>query len=46
MYVELDDIVDKTAHFALISLCGSRLADTAVMLLTLFPFRYYGDPVW
>jgi hypothetical protein len=46
MCVELDDIIDKTSHFTLISLCGSRLANTAVMLLMLFPFRYYGDPVW
>jgi hypothetical protein len=46
MGVELDDTIDKTAHFALASLCGSRLADTAAMPLTLFPFRYQGDPMW
>jgi hypothetical protein len=46
MSVELDDTVDKTAHFALASLCGSRLADTATTLLALFPFCYQGDPMW
>jgi predicted PurR-regulated permease PerM len=46
MGVELDDTVDKTAHFALTSLCGSRLADTVVMPLALFLFCYQGDPVW
>jgi hypothetical protein len=44
--IELDDTVDQTAHFTLTSLCGSRLADTAVMPIALFPFRYQGDPVW
>jgi hypothetical protein len=46
MGVELDETIDKTAHFALTSLCGSRLADTVVTPLALFPFRYQGDPVW
>jgi hypothetical protein len=44
--VELDDTINKTAHFTLASLCGSHLADTATMLLALFLFRYQGDPVW
>jgi hypothetical protein len=46
MGVELDDTVDKTSHFALALLCWSRLADTAMMLLALFPFSYQEDPVW
>jgi hypothetical protein len=46
MGVELDDTVDKMAHFAPASLCGSLLADTAVTLLVLFPFCYQRDPVW
>jgi hypothetical protein len=45
MGVELDDTVYKTAHFALTSLCGSRLAGTAVTPLALFSFRYQGDPM-
>jgi hypothetical protein len=44
--VELDDTVDQMAHFALASLCGSGLADTAATPLALFLFRYLGDPVW
>jgi hypothetical protein len=40
MGVELDNSVDKMAHFALASLCGSRLADTAVMPLALILFCY------
>jgi hypothetical protein len=43
---ELDDTVDKSAHFTLASLCGSRLADTAVMPLAFFLFCYQGDPMW
>jgi hypothetical protein len=46
MGVEMDDTVNKTAHFALASLCGSRLADTATTPLVPFPFRYQGDPMW
>jgi hypothetical protein len=46
MGVELDNTIDKTAHFALASLCGSCLANTAASLLTLFPFCYQRDPVW
>jgi hypothetical protein len=46
MGVELDDTINKTTHFALASLCGSRLADTAATLLALFPFCYQGDPMW
>jgi hypothetical protein len=45
MGVELDDVLDKTAHFALTSLRGSR-TETAAMPLVLFLFRYQGDPVW
>jgi hypothetical protein len=46
MGVELDDTINKTAHFALASLCGSRLADTTATPFTLFLFHYQGDPVW
>jgi hypothetical protein len=45
MGVELDDSVYKTAHFALASLCGSRLTDTVATPLALFPFHYQGDPM-
>jgi hypothetical protein len=44
--VELDDNVNQMAHFALASLCGSCLADTAMMPIAFFLFRYQGDPVW
>jgi hypothetical protein len=43
--IELDDIVKQTAQVALTSLCGSRLADTVMMSIALFPVRYRGDPV-
>jgi hypothetical protein len=36
--IELDDTVDQTADFALASLCGSHLPDTAATPITLFPF--------
>jgi hypothetical protein len=45
MGVELDDTIDKMAHFALASLCGSHLVDTATTPLALFPFHYRGDPM-
>jgi hypothetical protein len=38
--VELDDPVKKIAQVTLTSLCGSRLTDTAVMLIVLFLTRY------
>jgi hypothetical protein len=37
--VELDEIVEQTAQVALTSLCESRLADTTVMQIVLFPIR-------
>jgi hypothetical protein len=46
MGVELDNTVNKMAHFALASLCGSRLDDTAAMELVIFLFRYQRDPAW
>jgi hypothetical protein len=46
MGVELDDTVDKMAHFALASLCGSHLVDTAATPFMLFLFHYQGDPMW
>jgi hypothetical protein len=44
--IGLEDTVKQTTHVALTSLCGSRLAGTAVMPIVLFPVRYPGDPVW
>jgi hypothetical protein len=44
--VELDETVEQTAQVALTSLCESRLADTAVMPITLFPICNQEDPVW
>jgi hypothetical protein len=44
--VELDDTVEQMAQVALTSLCGSHLADTTAMPITLFPVCYWGDPVW
>jgi hypothetical protein len=44
--VEVDDTVEQMAQVALTSLCGSGLADTAVMSITLFLTRYLGDPMW
>jgi uncharacterized membrane protein AbrB (regulator of aidB expression) len=44
--VELDDTVEQMAQVALTSLCGSRLADTAVMSITLFLAHYWGDTMW
>jgi hypothetical protein len=38
--VEMDDTVDKMAHFTVASLCGSRLVGTAAMPLALFLFCY------
>jgi hypothetical protein len=46
MGVELDNTVNKMAHFALALLCGSRIAETATTPLVPFPFCYQGDPVW
>jgi hypothetical protein len=37
--VELDKTVEQTAQVALTSLCESRLADTTVMPIALFPIR-------
>jgi hypothetical protein len=44
--VELDDTIDQMAQVALTSLCGSRLADTAALPITLFPIHYRGDSMW
>jgi hypothetical protein len=44
--VKLDDTIEQTAPVALTSLCGSRLADTTVMTITLIPVRYQGDLMW
>jgi hypothetical protein len=34
------------AQVALTSLCESHLADTATMLIVLFPIRNQDDPMW
>jgi hypothetical protein len=34
------------AQVTLTSLCGSRIANTVVMPITLFLVRYQGDPMW
>jgi hypothetical protein len=44
--VELDGTVEQTAQVALTSLCESRLTDTAVMLIALFPIRNQDDLTW
>jgi hypothetical protein len=44
--VELDETIEQMAQVALTSLCESRLVDTAVMSITLFPMRNQDDPVW
>jgi hypothetical protein len=44
--VELDETVEQTAQVALTSLCETRLADTVVMPIALFPIRTQEDPVW
>jgi hypothetical protein len=44
--VELDETVEQTAQVALTSLCETRLANTAVMPIALFPIRNQEDPVW
>jgi hypothetical protein len=44
--VELDETVEQTAQVVLTSLCETRLADTAVMPIALFPIRNQEDHVW
>jgi hypothetical protein len=44
--VKLDETVEQTAQVALTSLCEIRLADTAAMLIALFPIHNQEDPVW
>jgi hypothetical protein len=44
--VELDVTVEQMAQFSLTSLCGSHLANTAMMSITFFPTFYQGDPMW
>jgi hypothetical protein len=44
--VELDETVEQTAQVALTSLCETRLADTAMMPIALFPICNQEDPVW
>jgi hypothetical protein len=44
--VELDETVEQASHVALTALCGSRLNDTALMLIALFPIREQEEPMW
>jgi hypothetical protein len=44
--VELDETIEQTAQVALTSLCETRLADTAAMLIALFLISNQEDPVW
>jgi hypothetical protein len=44
--VRLDETVKQMAQVTLTSLCESRLADTAVMPIALFPIRNQEDPMW
>jgi hypothetical protein len=44
--VEIDETVEQTTQVALTSLCESRLADTAVMPIALFPICNQEDPMW
>jgi hypothetical protein len=44
--VKLDETVEQTVQVALTSLCENRLADTAVMPITLFLIRNQEDLVW
>jgi hypothetical protein len=44
--IKLDETVEQMAQVALASLCETRLTDTAVMPITLFPIRNQEDPVW
>jgi hypothetical protein len=44
--VELDETVEQTAQVALTSLCETRLADTAMMPIALFPIHNQEDPMW
>jgi hypothetical protein len=44
--VELDENVEQMAQVTLTSLCDSRLADTTVMPITLFPICNQEDSVW
>jgi hypothetical protein len=44
--IELDGTVEQMAQVSLTSLCGSPLADTAAMPITLFLVHYREDSVW
>jgi hypothetical protein len=44
--VKLDETIEQMAQVALTSLCETRLADTVMMPITLFPIRNQEDPVW
>jgi hypothetical protein len=44
--VELNETVEQTAQVILTSLCESRLTDTAIMLIVLFPIHNQDDPMW
>jgi hypothetical protein len=44
--VELDETVKQAAHVALTALCETRLDDTAMMPITLFPICEQEEPMW
>jgi hypothetical protein len=44
--IELDNTVDQRVQLTLTCLCGSRLADIAVMPIAFFPICYQVDPRW
>jgi hypothetical protein len=44
--IELDETVEQPAHVTLTVLYESRLDDTAVMPIALFPIREQEEPMW
>jgi hypothetical protein len=44
--IKLDNTVDQMAQVALTSLCGSRLSDTAMTPIALYPIHCRGDHMW
>jgi hypothetical protein len=44
--VELDETIEQATHVTLTALCGSRLNDTAVILVALFLIRGQEEPMW
>jgi hypothetical protein len=46
VFVELDETVEQAAHIALTALCETRLDDTVMMPIALFPIREQEEPMW